>query len=305
MARLQRRFLHLRPTGRLLLIKAGNYASLNYSFTEIPFSGTSVGIGVADFDADGKLDIAVSGGAILLGNGDGTFKGAPVASAPIGSVVVGSFGQNHAPAIDVLSGAQLSIFVMNGPYALSQIHTYALQHSGTGMVAADFNGDGAIDLAIVGADSQNGNWYYIVLLGNVDGTFQSPTLFQQSGALIGSVAVGDFNTDGKPDLLVGAGGEEQLAVLSGNGDGTFTSPVYSTGYQSSMIADFNGDGNLDIASGQSTGTAISYGNGDGTFRPPASPPSLNGFVASFTADVNNDGKADLVAGGAGIANMTL
>lgn len=241
------------------------------------------------------MDIASGGGAILFGQGDGTFQGVPTASTPLGPAVVASFGQKHAPAIAVLSGTQLRILAMNGSYALSLIHTYALPHAGSGIVAADFNGDGNVDLAIVGTDSQNQNWNYSVLLGNADGTFQAPVFFSQSGALTGSIAVGDFNNDHKPDLIVGAGGEEQLAVLLGKGDGTFAQPAYSTGFFSSLIADFNGDGNLDIAASQGSSTVISYGNGDGTFQSPVSPASLNGFVAGLTADINNDGKADLVA----------
>lgn len=272
-----------------------NYAALPYFFTQpAGFFVNSVGIAVADFNNDSKLDIAVGGGGIFFGIGDGTFQGVPAVAAQIGSAVAGSFGKNHTPAIAALSGVQLSIFAMNGANTLLLTHTYTLQRSGSGIVAADLNGDGNIDLAIVGTDSQNENWYYSVLLGDVDGSFQSPMLFQQSGALTGSVAVGDFNNDNKPDLVVGAGDQEQLAVLLGNGDGTFAPPVYSKGFQTSMIADFNEDGNLDIAASQGNSTVISYGNGDGTFQPAVSPPSLSGFPAALMADVNNDGKTDLM-----------
>jgi hypothetical protein len=277
---------------------ASIYAALPYFYTfNNAYVAVSVGVAVADFNNDGKLDIALGGGAILFGIGDGSFQGVSLVPAPSGSAVAGSFGKNHGRAIAALSGAQLSILAMNGAYRLALTHTYALPHSGTGIVAADFNGDGNIDLVVVGSDSSNKNWNYSVLLGNADGSFQSPILSQQSGSLTGSIAVGDFNNDNKPDLVVGVGGQKQLAVLLGNGDGTFASPSYSQGFQTSLIADFNGDGNLDIAANQGTSTVISYGNGDGTFQPPVSPPSLDGFIASFTGDVNNDGKADLIAGG--------
>jgi hypothetical protein len=272
-------------------INASNYGALMY-FERNDTGTSSAGIAVADFDGDGKLDIAVGGGAILLGNGDGTFQGVPAADVPTESAVVGSFGQNHAPAIAALSGAQLSIVGMNGSYALSLIHTYALPQSGNGIVAADFNGDGFIDLAVVGTDSQNQNWNYSVLLESADGSFQAPMVVSQPGALTGSIVVGDFNNDHKPDLVLGAGG--QLAVLLGKGDGTFGTPVYSKGFLGSLIADFNGDGILDIAASQGDSTVISYGNGDGTFQPPVYPASLSYFSAGSMADVNNDGKADLI-----------
>jgi FG-GAP-like repeat len=268
---------------------------------------TSSGVGVADFDADGKLDVAV-GGSILLGNGDGTFQGipfgvgpnkGPASSAPnAGSWVAGPFGKNHTQAMAVLFGTQLGIFATNGANALSLIHTYTLQQTGYGIVVADFNGDGKVDLVVGGTDLASQNWGYSVLLGVGDGSFQSPVFFVQSGTYWGSIAAGDFNNDHKLDLAVAAGSSDELSILLGHGDGTFAPPVpyYDAGFSLLLIGDFNGDGNLDIAAG-GQGTVILFGNGDGTFKPAVTPASLNGFSATLTADVNNDGKPDLICSG--------
>ena len=91
-----------------------------------------------------------------------------------------------------------------------------------------------------------------VLLGNGDGTFQSPQSYASGGNSF-SVPVGDFNGDGIPDLVVvnmfleGAG---TVGVLLGNGDGTFQPPLTmdaGNGPNCVAVGDFNGDGKLDIA----------------------------------------------------------
>jgi len=116
-----------------------------------------------------------------------------------------------------------------------------------------------------------------------------------------SIAVGDFNHDGKLDLAIAAYlGGDQVAVLLGNGDGTFQAPAYypaGLGPYSVAAADLNNDGNLDlvVADFAVSGTvAVLLGNGDGTFQLPATypTPQTPKFVA--VADFNGDGKLDLV-----------
>jgi len=119
--------------------------------------------------------------------------------------------------------------------------------------------------------------------------------------------VGDFNADGKLDLITASGGisvngaqRSGMTVWHGNGDGTFTqangSPI-SFGNNLSAIAtvDFNGDGKLDVAVTDSGGNAVMIllGNGDGTFGPPTTIPVGNQPDAIVAADFNNDGKLDL------------
>jgi hypothetical protein len=279
-------------------------------FIEPPFAG---GLAVADFNLDGKLDVAVDDG-ILLGNGDGTFQGVPLGVSTHGAAppqqISGKFEKNGAIDVAQINGSQLLILHNNGAGVLTLLNTYTLQQQETAVaiVTADFNGDGNLDLAVVQQNS-SASWGYSVLLGNGDGSFQAPVFYPQnvlSNPAAGSIQIyaADLNNDHKADLAVTGVGNQSLAVLLGNGDGTFAAAAYyydGGGGAAALIADFNGDGNLDVAIATNTATGFLYGNGDGTFQVLTLPASLNFFEAAFTADFNNDGKPDLLSFGNQVA----
>lgn len=178
-----------------------------------------------DFNGDGKLDLAFIGDQ----------QGPPVSAS--------------MPGIDSYS---ICIELGNGDGSF-QSAVCQPAYSGQGeqpvwVVAGDFNGDGKLDLAVsnngVGAGSIS------VFLGNGDGTLQ-PLINSASGNGPGFLAVGDFNQDGKLDLVVENFDNSTptvtsfVSVLLGNGDGTFQSPVtYASGLDaySLVVGDFNGDG---------------------------------------------------------------
>jgi hypothetical protein len=175
-----------------------------------------------------------------------------------------------------------------------------------GIAVGDFNRDGIPDLAVANAGYAG---TVSILLGNGDGTFRASREFDAGGSETTTVAVGDFNGDGKPDLVVanyaGGGGPSNVAVLSGNGDGTFMPAVVYTAGISPLfvaVADFNGDGNLDFVAGSNAGgpavgntgvVSVFLGKGDGTFAPAVNYPT--GIVAASIAiaDLNGDGRLDL------------
>jgi hypothetical protein len=270
-----------------------------------PYYGSGVnGIAISDFNLDGKLDIA-SGGSVQLGNGNGTFQGIPLGVPPNapGALAIGDFDKDGTPDVALLSSQDVNgtdtfyVYILknDGTGKLSLIDTYTLQDSGIAIVTADFNGDGNLDLVVIGQDPIRSDWGYSVLLGNGNGSFQSPIFHPQNVNGGGTAIVADFNHDGKLDLAVPDG--QFVAILLGNGDGTFAAPVqyYDGGGGFLVTADFSGDGKLDLAVGGAA-MAFLFGNGDGTFRPAVFPASLSSFTPVLTADFNNDGKPDLFSG---------
>jgi hypothetical protein len=138
---------------------------------------------------------------------------------------------------------------------------------------------------------------------------QSPTI----GAQPESVATGDFNGDGIPDLAVANTGANTITVLLGNGDGTFKSAAsLQTGSApyTLVAGDFNRDGHVDLAvtlnSNNSSGINVFLGNGDGTFTPSGSNPPTGIQPSGMTVgDYNGDGLLDLAVANAGNGTVTI
>src|SRR5579872_528028 len=266
--------------------------------------GSLAGVAVADFNSDGKMDLAAAD-TVMLGNGDGTLQAWPAVAVSASAIAVGNFDKNGAPEVAALTGSAVSILANDGTGALSLAHTYALQQQGMSIAVADINGDGNLDLVIAESNSSSANWSYSVLLGNGDGSFQAPAFYQQNVAPDGStIVIADFNGDGKPDLAFPAG-SGTVAVLLGDGNGTFGAPSYFYDGGANLIvsADFNGDGKADIAgalplaAGEFGPIAVLLGNGNGTFQAAGFPIPVGGEGSLLTANLTGDSNVDLIVGG--------
>ncbi len=128
-----------------------------------------------------------------------------------------------------------------------------------------------------------------MLLGQGDGTLLPATTYNVENDA-NSVAVADWNGDGKPDLVNGNQGSGSVSVLLGNGDGTFQMPIYTavTAVAGVSAGDFDGDGKPDLVNGN---------QGDGTFLPATTVTVGNVTRGVAIADLNGDGNLDVVAGG--------
>jgi hypothetical protein len=251
----------------------------------------ATGITVGDFNGDGTTDLAVTDPgnntvSVLLGNGDGTFQPAQnfAAGSTPASVAVGDF--NGDGKLDLAVGNAsfntVSVLLGNGDGTFQPAQNFAADLEPATVAVGDFNGDGKLDLAVGNAVNQVQGGVS-VLLGNGDGTFQAPRNFPillggfYQGAF--SLAVGDFNGDGRPDLAAGAAGASILlnqlvttTTTSGPSSSTYGQPVTYT------------------AAVLSSGTPVTAGtvtfeNGN-TPISPALPLDANGQATFSTATLN-------------------
>lgn len=280
-------------------------------------------IASGDFNNDGKLDLTAAIGPtvwVSISNGDGTFQPGIPSSGPAGTITMINVADvNGDGKLDlIVSGSKNSTtyFVAtmlgngNGTFQ-APIETDFAGRIPQGVLLADFNGDGVLDLAFTsGMGIQT-------LLGNGDGTFREGPVTTLNQIPLNVVATGDFNKDGKADLVATvydlfSTGFDFVVMLPGNGDGSFGAEEMVNGSGSSFVGaitaavgDFNGDGNLDVATAiQTTGATtqafvqIALGNGDGTFQPTSNVPNVTSVTTPLlVADVNGDGNLDLGTGG--------
>jgi len=310
--------------GYFEITNATTSVSFNQSFYATGNGPSAIAAG--DFNGDGRLDLAVVNTtdgtvSILLGNGEGTFQPAvPYAAGNMpNAIVVGDFngdGKLDLAVLDSLSGGDSTVTILmgngDGTFMAAPTPPFFVGATLTSIAVGDFDGDGKLDLAVAYTTTIDisGNLEaqanVSVLRGNGDGTFHSPvSVWSSVGVSSAAVAVGDFNNDGKLDLITTDSAPEVVALM-GNGDGTFQAPVSSSVpfiAVSIAVGDFNGDGNSDLAVGyrnslgDPVGVAELLGNGKGSFSDLGYAPQLVVSSAIAVGDFNGDGSLDFAAAG--------
>ncbi|MGH9529678.1 MAG: FG-GAP repeat domain-containing protein [Terriglobales bacterium] len=267
-----------------------------------------------DYNGDGKADFVVfsdegtgvpANAYVLLGNGDGTFQsaqsfplGAAGSSAP-GIPSQGFLVANNSKVDDLVVPIAVSntvnILLGKGDGSFLPFASYTTDSSPTAAVAAQMDGTGSYEVAVV-ADGAANHPSVSILLGLADGTLAPATIIPLAGALPTSITSGYFRSGVlKTDLAIGT--TTGVAVLLGNGGGTFQPEVdyaLSSAVTSIATDDFNGDGFPDLVATHGNLVSILLGNGDGTFQAPKNYQVGNGARSVLVAgDLNGDGVRDL------------
>ncbi len=276
-------------------------------------------VAIDDFDRDGHADIAYGGPGTRMrmqaGHGDGTFEDAvPLGPGP-GSpdaLLKGRWNGDATDDLAVLSIYEKSLWIVLGTtdaggYETQEEYPTELNLSGQryapdsfSAAAADLNGDGIQDLAVVNHQKSDVS----VLLGDGEGRFSSPqTTSVGYGPIF--VATGDFNGDQKVDLAIAQDTDQgYVTVLTGNGDGTFELPLRLRAGKRTFglaIGDLNGDGRQDIvaANAASGDLSIFLGDGRGGFATPLTVAAGISPVWVAIGDFDNDGRPDLAVADTG------
>jgi len=270
----------------------------------------------ADFNGDGVLDLAVTNGSdgvsIFLGNGDGGFHSGGSfsvlngAAGEVGPLVAADFNQDGKTdlAVQFLPSCRgcepdVSIYAGHGDGTFDQGHSAGIfPEFGAPMLAVDLNGDHVPDLVVPP----------MIVFTNPATVFTNgaPAKFKvmpPTGLEVRGLVAGDFNGDGKLDIVTANLGDDTVSVLINNGDGTLHQPLrylFPTPSPDRIVsADFDGDGIPDLAVKDTShpGILLYFDNGDGTFKAPVEISTDLQAYQLATADVNGDGIPDLVVQG--------
>jgi hypothetical protein len=239
-----------------------------------------------DLNGDGKVDLVIGGGVyglgtpagigVCFGNGDGTFRSPILYQAgtdvAVSNPVLEDFNGDGIPDVVVPGSSGIWLFVGKGGGVFSP-GVLVLAVPGdpyaptvTAIAAADFNGDGKLDLAATYFPESGARTGILVIFGNGDGTFQAPTYY--GGSAPAYITVGDATGHGYPDIVVPG-----ATIYVNDGHGVFSKTIQpSVPGNTIAIGDLNGDGIPDLATSNGS---VALGLGGGKFAPAVGYPVAN------------------------------
>jgi hypothetical protein len=270
--------------------------------TNYPVGGGPYTLAAGDFNGDGKVDLVTANVtasfnsdnvSVLLGTGAGTFGAASnhAIGQRVNVLAAGDFNGDGLSDIALGSadaGNRVMIWLSNGAGGFNDAAPIVTLGPTYTIVVGKFNGDNILDLAL---DLNNQT---AVFTGNGSGGFNAANPLP---AGFGAQATGDFNGDGKADLVGAKNFDEGISIMHGDGAGNFSAPSIfpDDGSGGITVGDFNGDGKSDIAALDGDGANVSILHGDGAGQLGTATLYSVGYVPNsiVSADFNADGKPDL------------
>lgn len=272
-----------------VLLGNGDGTFLNFGL--IPVENNPTSLVAADFNDDGLIDLAVvnqmsNDVTVLLGDGQGGFhtSGSFAAGSAPQQIVAGDFdGDGHLDlAVANYYSQDITVLLGQGNGTFLGGESTSVGSNAVALVVGDFNGDTHLDLGVTTSNYSNG---ITVLLGTSNATFEYGG-FYDPGTSIMAIVTGDFNGDHHLDIAASNNKYVQIGspannvlVLLGDGTGTFqnTETFFPAGIFPGSIAasDFNGDGRLDLVTGNLGNSSVTtlLGTGTGSFLAPTLAPN--------------------------------
>lgn len=260
----------------------------------------------ADFNGDGRADLAVTnyGGStlsVMMGQSDGSLlPHATYATTGASGVAVADLNADGKLDLAVanLDGASVGVLLNDGQGGFSAQVTYAAGAAPISLVSGDFNQDGKVDLLVADNGASASTGAVLLLANDGQGAFSVQGTYA-TGARARAIATGDFNGNGRLDVVVVNEQPTSLEVFLDDGQGGLSARVtYPTGQYVFGVAvgDFDGDAKVDVAVPHFDADAVGLypGRGDGTFGAQRVFVAGMGPTGVAVSDLDANGGVDLV-----------